>query len=519
MTKKITSFLYYFLIFILLIILTKGKENSLLLLKNKKDNLDASVGSPFESSGSRARYALTEALVEDKTLVLNEKRALFALPDVVSYKNKRFSVFTPGVAFFGLPFYFLGKFFGLSQIFTYFSTALLALINTFLIAKLARKLGAGLYSAILSGFVFLFATNALSYTLTYTQHQATTTLVLLALLNLFGEKTLLKNIWLGALFGIGLLMDLSNAIILSPIVLAAIIKHFHFSKSKQGLKISLKLRVFQLIIGLLPFLGLFGWYNYQLTGSPIEIGQMVGRADYSVLEEAQKLNTQQTKDEKVFKIRLPFVTRKQLNGFYILLLSDERGWLFYSPILIMGFIGLALLYKNKIIKNIILVLFSVCLINILAYSMFGDPWGGWAFGPRYLIPAAAILCIGIGTALTKYRHNLLFNLIFLFLVTYSLAVNVIGAMTTTQVPPKVEAINLATPIPYTYEYNIQLIKEGKISSLVYNLFLSNKITGQQFVTGYFVIVLIVVVFLFFGDHPFFTSAVEIIKNRKLRQSK
>jgi len=456
-----------------------------------------SAGTPFESSGSRARYALTEALVEDKTLVLNEKRALFALPDVVSYKNKRFSVFTPGVAFFGLPFYFLGKLFGLPQIFTFFSTVLLTIINIFLIAKLARKLGAASHLAILSGFVFLFATNTLSYTLTYTQHQATTTLVLLALLNLFGERTLLKNIWLGTLFGIGLLMDLPNVIILSPVVLSAIIKHFHFSQSKQGLKISLKLRVFYLIIGLLPFLGLFGWYNYQLTGSPIEIGQMVGRADYSVLEDTQKLNAQQTKDEKVFKIRLPFVTRKQLNGFYILLLSDERGWLFYSPVLIMGFIGFALFYKNKKEKNIVLVLISVVLVNILAYSMFGDPWGGWAFGPRYLIPGAAILCIGIGIALTKYQNKTLLNLIFFCLVAYSLAVNIIGAMTTTQVPPKGEAANLLNPIPYTYEYNIQLIKENKISSLVYNLFLSDKITGSQFVTGYFVVVLTIVVFLFF----------------------
>ena len=62
--------------------------------------------------------------------------------------------------------------------------------------------------------------------------------------------------------------------------------------------------------------------------------------------------------------------------------------------------------KNKeLAVTIILMILSI----ILLYGMWGDPWGGWAFGTRYLIPAFALMSIPIGMALNKYGKKWYFS--------------------------------------------------------------------------------------------------------------
>ena len=117
---------------------------------------------------------------------------------------------------------------------------------------------------------------------------------------------------------------------------------------------------------------------------------------------------------------------------------------------------------------------------ILTYSMFDDPWGGWSFGPRYMIPAISILCVFISTSVDRFYRNFVFTLFVFLLLGYSIFVNSLGVFTTTAVPPKQEAENLVTPIPYTYEYNKKIITSNKNSSLLYNLFLREKISSANY---------------------------------------
>ncbi|MBU0569706.1 hypothetical protein KKB40_02910, partial [Patescibacteria group bacterium] len=470
-----------------LLALVKGnKENS--VSHQTSETRNTKVGSPFESSGSTSRYALTEAIVEDGTFFLNENRARFSAPDMVEYKGKFFSIFTPGISFVGIPFYIFGKYFELAQLFTFLSTVLFALLNVFLVGKLARKFGVGLYSSFLAGFLFLFATNALSYALTFTQHHASTAIILLALLNAFGKRTLLKNLWLGILVSAGLLFDIPNILMMAPIGIYISIKHFHIFEHKEKIKIAFKLTITGLVVGLIPLVGLFGWYNKQLSGSYTKTGQTIGRSYYFEPLEIKQMY-EKMRSEESFNPGLPFVTRRQLEGLHILLTSNERGWIYYSPIVIIGILGLFLAYKKRQKRELVIVAIATVLTSIVIYSLFGG-LGGWAFGPRYLIPATAVLSAFIGVAVDKYKKKPLFILPFFILAVYSIGVNVLGSMTTTQVPPRIEAINLADPIPYTYEYNWQLMTEKELnSSLVYNLFLSNKLESKEYMFIFFLIVL------------------------------
>ena len=61
----------------------------------------------------------------------------------------------------------------------------------------------------------------------------------------------------------------------------------------------------------------------------------------------------------------------------------------------------------------------------------------------------------------------------------SLYINILGALTTAQIPPKQEAQYLSTHIPYTYKYNQQLIKNDT-SSLAYHLLFSDYVTPQTY---------------------------------------
>ncbi len=449
---------------------------------------DTTLGGPFESSNNSSRYALTQAIADRFSFELTPKEAKFATPDVVYHNGKFFSIFTPGVSFLGVPLYIIGKYFGFPQFTTYLLNVILAFINMLLVAKLSRKFGAGNIASYIAGFIFLFGTNALSYATTYTQHHLTILVILLSLLNLFGKRTFLKNVVLGGLFGIGLLADIPNAFFFIPVLLYALYKSFDKKQIEEKVALSLKLNIVGLIFGILPFLALFGWYNHTLTGSYTLTGQLIGRSD--VMEVNGKIIAKPRSGTKKLQIekKLPFDTRNQLNGLYILLISDERGWLIYSPVIIIGFIGLYVSLKKKNVNGNTILAVAVILTVVTSYSMFGDPWGGWSFGPRYLLPATAIASAGIGVLIEKFKQNKTFVIVFAVISIYSITISLVGAITTNAVPPKVEAVNLSEPIPHTYQYNLKLLEKDFSSSIAYNLYFAKFISARYFVTSYLVVI-------------------------------
>ena len=177
-----------------------------------------------------------------------------------------------------------------------------------------------------------------------------------------------------------------------------------------------------------------------------------------------------------------FQTRNVLFGFYIHFISPDRGIIRYTPVALLGVLGLVLALKRKVI--IVPLLTAVACANILLYSMWGDPWGGWAFGSRYMIPSYAILSIFIALLLTFWRKKYFLMPFFAIAAFYSIAVNTLGAITTSALPPQVEVLNLeklsGLVQKYTYERNWDLLLTGDSKSFVYQAFLKNYISSFQF---------------------------------------
>ncbi|MCR4325003.1 MAG: glycosyltransferase family 39 protein [Candidatus Curtissbacteria bacterium] len=478
--KKIAVFLLVFIASASLLILgIKGKSGDPVFYQSEVQT-DKNIGGPFESSSSNSRFALVESIAKERTFFFNEERAYFAAPDLVSYNGTFFSIFTPGVSFLGVPLYLLGAKIGFAQLATYSLNIIAGLLNIFLVYKLSRKLGAGAYSSLFSGTAFVFATHALVYAFTLSQHHISTALILFAILNAIGKRTLVKDITLGAAFGLGILMDIPNVFMMAPVILYAFSRSIKVEDLGEKTKLVVKLTVLSFLIGVIPFLATFSWYNYKLTGSYLKIGQLIGRSDFPVKEENKATLVIDQESSELRLLEVPFNPRRMLEGLPLLIASNERGILFYSPITAFGIAGLILAVKskNQQQKTASTLASSVIFSNLLIYGMFGDPWGGWSFGPRYLVPTAAILCAGIGPIIERFKRKIIFLILLALITTYSIFVNTLGALTSTQVPPKVEAQALQNPIPHTYIYNWHLTENKFSGSLIYNLYFSNIIPAQ-----------------------------------------
>ena len=485
--------IFFFFAGILLIPGIRGTNNDLRYYQQSKNR---EVGGPFESSGSTSRYLLTETIAEDRRIYFSQEEAEFASPDVVGKDGKYFSIFMPGVSFVGVPFFKLGEVLGAGQIGSYLMNTLVAMINVLLIFLIVRKKSNNNWVGLFSGLVFLFGSNAFAYSFFYTQHHLSTLCLLIGIYLVTFDRNFINNLLLGAIYGYAIMIDIPNIFIMFPLLIFAFSQHFKIKKAEQSISLSLKYSFIYIAIGAIPLLAGIGLYNYSLTKNYTKLPQFIGRTETFSQEQRKAPIKTTVKEKDPFEVNTPFLTRNLLNGLYILLISDERGWLVYSPILFIGFLGVIAGLKKKHSSGFIQTLFSIFIVNLLLYAMFGDPWGGWSFGPRYMIPAAAVMSVLIGYATFHYRKNILYVLFVVTLIAYSSYINTLGAITTTEVPPKQEAAYLTSHIPYTYKYNLSLLKENKIRSFFYTSSLVTVISAFDFFIIYWSVILMLLSFSF-----------------------
>jgi hypothetical protein len=209
---------------------------------------------------------------------------------------------------------------------------------------------------------FLFA-----YAGTYTGH------LLSGIFALTGYIFLKKKSYLvsGLMVGLALATEFPVGILVPVWALLIYLNEKKFSKP------------FLFAVGLIPGFIIVLWYNYHLTGSIL-------KTPYNFEVHQQKQNTQD------IGFNMP-----TLAAFWGLVFSTFRGVLYYTPILILmlwyaikfGYQNSFKSVRNKMtlvntgIKNYLLMTIVAYLI---LYSSYYQWPGGWAFGPRYLIPMVMI---------------------------------------------------------------------------------------------------------------------------------
>lgn len=441
---------------------------------------------PMELSHERAYFALTYAMLEHGTFQLSTPLARFSTPDVAYINGGYFSLFAPGVSFLIIPGYLLGKAFGMSQLGSFAIVALGALINGLLIYKLARLLGISKSASAIGALVYLFATPSFAYEVSLYQHQFTVLCILLSVYILIKFKSWWSVGFVWLLIGAGVLIDSPNVFLMAPLGVYAMLRWVGYSRTLKAYVINLKLKqVFASLLIVIPALVLI-WYNTAAFGLPFSLsGSLPSVDNIDSTGKPVSLVTIHGKKVNVFTARglrldAPavntfFVPRDMINGAFIEIISNERGIFYFTPVLFLAIFGLVLLYRKD--SNVTSLLIALVATDLVIYTMWGDPWGGWAFGARYLIPAYSILAIGVAAAVYKLSKNKLFVGVFFAAVIYSVLINTLGALTTNKIPPRKEAISLEkqyhTPYKYTYSLNIDELRSGKTLSFAYNTFFSD----------------------------------------------
>lgn len=451
---------------------------------------------PFELSPERSRFGLTYSLVENGSFHFSVPVARFILPDLGFHNGHYVSLFAPGVSFLTIPGYLVGKAVSISQVGAYATIALFALINALLVKALAEKLGAHPKAAFIASIMFLFATPGFAYAVSLYQHQISVFYILLSLYAIVNWHSFWSAATVWFLSAASISIDYPNFFMMLPLMIFTLLRLIRVKAIEKNMTINLNLKGILAMVTMLIPIAFFLWSNFRSFGNPFQLAgtvQDVREIDEKGLPVVEKFDaastlsiSQETRIEKSTFVF--FKTRNILRGLAVHLISPDRGVIFYTPVVLFGIFGAAILNKKR--PKITALLLSIIGINLILYSMWGDPWGGWAFGSRYLIPSYAMLSIFSATAVSRMRQSKILLAIFFFILSYSIAVNALGAITTNSLPPKEEAIILEQTSKkeekYTFVRNWDYLNTQGSKSFVFNQFAKGLLGAREY---YFLITL------------------------------
>lgn len=468
--------------------------------KMVKNNLDQ-ASKPFELSPERGRYLLVIALGENKSFSLNQELADAAYPDVGYYKGKFYIFFAPGVSLVSLPLYWIGKQFNVAQVATYLTISLFAALTLVFLYKICRNIfNLPIWASLTAPLIFGFGSTSWSYANTLYQHHITVFCIIASLYAAWKYKQNKAYNWIWALFiwinfALAIGVDYPNVALMAPVMfyffLTAIKVTIKNSKTLLSLRASFLITSVAFVIISL----VHGYFNYTHFGGWTKVSN--GIVGYKILKELKILKAKdpEKKIAELEKNKVPIRFFKEDNlprGLTILLFAVDKGIFLFSPIFILGVVGIITLIPHITLE--IGILLASILVNMFLYSSFGDPWGGWAYGPRYLIPTMSYLSIFIAIWIAKTRFQLIGRLLTLFLFAISSAIALLGALTTNAVPPKVEADYLK--MKYNFMLNWEFLQDHRSSSFVYNTFLQNMSLLHYFAYIVFALTLIMYLILF-----------------------
>jgi hypothetical protein len=457
--------LLFFLIFFVFLFTLKGNSGNFV-----PPNSSGNASPPFETSLERGRYAQIYSLVNYHTFNV-DKYPNFLKPDYAWFNGHYYPAFPVGVSVLTVPAFILGSIFKMSQLFVFANTALTSLLVAVLIFLICRKLKLSEKAGIFAALCYGISSVALPYSVSLSAHPFSALCLCLLIylyLSLQNDKySLAKNLLMFAVFGINVFIDYPNLAILLPIVFFAVLFQFKISETGEDYHFKFPFEPFFGMVALLPILFMFAKYNLSHYLKPIAFSntynlQLLDRYGIKV----------GTYSNSMFK-KLPYNSRFGLGmlprGIFTLLISQDRGLLFFSPVYIFGFLGFWVLWKKRL--DLFLIFGSVIFMNLLVYGAYDDPWGGWSFGPRYLIISLPILAICVGYAFDFLKNKAKkWRYILFGLFVFSFGVALLGALTTNAVPPSIEAVGLH--LKDNYFYNLDYLLQNGTSSFVYNTIFS-----------------------------------------------
>jgi hypothetical protein len=195
------------------------------------------------------------------------------------------------------------------------------------------------------------------------------------------------------------------------------------------------------IVSGLALMNLAGWRARVRVGTAILAGGGVALAVlviYNLAAFGSALSTGYTHVEGFGGMKTGFmgVTYPKLKVLGAITFGSFRGLFFHAPVLLAGFVGLAIWRRQRAAVAALVIVAYYLLFNA-AYHYWN---GGWSYGPRHVAPALPFLALGLAPLWSKGTPALKALLGALALLSFVLT---LAAVSTTAQPPEMFARPIA----------------------------------------------------------------------------
>jgi hypothetical protein len=248
--------------------------------------------------------------------------------------------------------------------------------TTALVVLLAFRLGSDRQGAYIAALSYAFCTISSAYAREFYPEPLIAVLTILSVYLIFGTSVRSQ---LSGSFIAGLaLLAKPSTVLLGPLL------SVYLYLKKQPLAIAIAPSISTGV-----FAAIYGVYNYVRFGSPVSFGQSwMTNAATDII--SAPVSAQQS--------------NHLTEGLLGMLVSPGRGVIWYSPCVLLGFVGFFYAYKSKRFEALLIIGFSLIFLIINS----GAWWtGAWSWGPRYLLPTFPLLLSLAALVTKRWRSGLI----------------------------------------------------------------------------------------------------------------
>jgi hypothetical protein len=253
------------------------------------------------------------------------------------------------------------------------SSATFAAVAAGLAFLILFRLGLPVRAALMAASMLALATPLVSYSAVLYSEPLTCALLLGAAAALFAGPSKKLISWQEAVLGgilLGTMIWVRPAhFIATPVFVVALL----IRDGERGWRSARTLAAVVALFGLA-----YLWRNHYLFGDPFDFGYP------SVSDGGKNMNSFDT----------PLLT-----GLYGFLLSPGKSVLLFAPPIMLAVAGIRKLARMD--RGLAVVAGALPVVYLLFYATFTQWEGGFCVGPRYLVPAITVLCLGLGPVLEK----------------------------------------------------------------------------------------------------------------------
>ncbi len=325
----------------------------------------------FKSNDERALFSGTDSFVKRGDFTVNQIYWDYTHVGMLTTAGDMVPNYEPAQMITAIPFYLWGRALGAAVQGVMFFGAVVMAASVALVYLCMVELDYGRRASALAAFVYAFATMAWPYSRTFFREPLTTLAYLLAVYGLLRYRAAVRRrlLWpavTGAALGLALTTKQISVALIPSLLLLAV----PCGRNRPG---TARAKIGAVLAALVP-LGIILLLSRLYTISTLGGVQLFARdiVDYTT-------NPQLSQSVPI----------RMLRALVGLTISPYKGFLWYSPVLLLGLLGAIPFTRRRLWEG--LAFLALVGVHLLGYSRYNYWSGGVAWGSRYMLPVVPFL--------------------------------------------------------------------------------------------------------------------------------